>query len=408
VSGIPVFVRWFTQGQGPYGVTMPQAALQGIRMKDAIYLIKDEGNEPVRLEPTSYGTEDEFQTLLERFPQLLAGEQIDRVNPRRWLLVAREIGIADGEGSSIRWNLDHLFVDQDGIPTLVEVKRQSDSRLRREVIGQVLEYAANAAKWWPAAYLQQEFGKTCLKAGKNPDETLANFLAQENLEPAGFWKVVEGRLSIGDMRLIFFADAIPPELQRIVEFLNSQTEKTEILAIEVQRYSGAGFSTHIPRLLGQTVEAQTAKAAVRASSQRRQWDEASFFAAAGSLPSTVQAALRQLYTLSADPLFANRFGTGTTNGSYLVCKPSVGGHTILSALTNGSLQLQFGSLATSPAEIEARDQLGVFAETVLGVKRGREWVKQFPNVAPDAWVAKVEELIGMLRGMGNRSLRTGL
>ena len=238
-----------------------------------------------------------------------------------WYLVARDVGIADGEESSVRWNLDHLFVEQDGIPTPVEVKRQSDSRLRREVIGQVLEYAANAAKWWPAAYLQEEFEKTCRKAGKGPEETLASFLAQENLEPAGFWKVVEGRLKIGDMRLIFFADVIPLELQRIVEFLNSQTEKTEILAIEVQRYSGDGFSTHIARLLGQTAEAQSAKAAVRASSQRWQWDEASFFAAAATLPPSVQVALRRLYTLSADPSFANRFGTGSANGSYLVCKP---------------------------------------------------------------------------------------
>jgi len=29
---------------------------------------------------------------------------------------------------------NYLFVDQDGIPTLVEVRRQSDTRLRREVV----------------------------------------------------------------------------------------------------------------------------------------------------------------------------------------------------------------------------------------------------------------------------------
>ena len=60
-------------------------------MNDAIFLIKDETEaKPVRLTPTPYVTEEEFQTLLERFPELLAGEQIDRDNSRRWLLVGRD------------------------------------------------------------------------------------------------------------------------------------------------------------------------------------------------------------------------------------------------------------------------------------------------------------------------------
>ena len=45
-----------------------------------------------------------------------------------------------------RWLVDRLFLDQDGVPTLVEVKRSSDTRIRREVVGQLLEYAANATK----------------------------------------------------------------------------------------------------------------------------------------------------------------------------------------------------------------------------------------------------------------------
>lgn len=374
---------------------------RGNLMKDAIYLIKDESREKsVRLEPTPYGTEDEFQTLLERFPELLAGEQIDRVNPRRWLLVAREIGIADGENLSARWALDHFFVDQDGIPTLVEVKRQSDTRLRREVVGQVLEYAANAAKWWPGSYLQQEFEKTCQKEGKDPIEALSNFLAQENLDPLAFWKLVEGRLKIGDMRLIFFSDVIPPELQRIIEFLNSQTSKTEFLAIEVQRYSGAGFSTHIPRLLGQTTESQIAKESVRATSQRRRWDEASFFAEVGGLPVTAREAIRRVFALSTDPAFSIRFGTGSMNGGCNVYKPSVGPRAIISALSNGNLQLMFGSLIHTPQESEACNRLATFAETVLGVARGPEWRKQYPTVPPELWVSKVDDLVAMLKDLG--------
>lgn len=38
----------------------------------------------------------------------------------------REPGIASQQDGGDRWSTDHVFLDQDGIPTLVEVKRTSD------------------------------------------------------------------------------------------------------------------------------------------------------------------------------------------------------------------------------------------------------------------------------------------
>ena len=49
--------------------------------------------------------------------------------------------------NSGRWSLDHLFVTRDGVPVLVELKRAMNSRLRREVVGQILDYAANATAY---------------------------------------------------------------------------------------------------------------------------------------------------------------------------------------------------------------------------------------------------------------------
>lgn len=47
-----------------------------------------------------------------------------------------------------RWSLDHLVVDQDAVPTFVEVKRASDTRARREVMAQMLDYAAKGSAFW--------------------------------------------------------------------------------------------------------------------------------------------------------------------------------------------------------------------------------------------------------------------
>jgi len=105
-------------------------------MSGRIYLIGDDDNlQPLEEQP--YADEDLLQALLEKYPDLLAGEQMDEATPRRWLLISREFGVPGEEQGGDRWSLDHLFLDQDGIPTLVEVKRSTDTRIRREVVGQM-------------------------------------------------------------------------------------------------------------------------------------------------------------------------------------------------------------------------------------------------------------------------------
>ena len=87
----------------------------------------------VPMQATCFASEDDFQDLLARFPALLAGDQMNGADPRRFVLVEREQPIASESGGAGRWSLDHLFLDQDGVPTLVEVKRSTDTRIRREV-----------------------------------------------------------------------------------------------------------------------------------------------------------------------------------------------------------------------------------------------------------------------------------
>lgn len=119
-----------------------------------IFLIQPNGD-LVEMNEQPYDSEDLLQTLLAKYPSLLAGNQIDPQAPRKWLFIERESGVPSKEGGSGRWSADHLFLDQDAVPTIVEVKRSSDTRIRREVIGQMLDYAANAVVYWPADRLRE-------------------------------------------------------------------------------------------------------------------------------------------------------------------------------------------------------------------------------------------------------------
>jgi hypothetical protein len=223
-------------------------------MADNIFLLKGEG-ELVQMESSPYNSEALLQTLLAKFPDLLGGGQIDTASPRRWLLIKREMGIPAEEDGGERWSVDHLFLDQDAVPTLIEVKRSSDTRIRREVVGQMLDYAANAVVYWPVETIQAEFAKTCQLEDVDPGDRLAEFLGDE-ADPQEFWQRVKTSLQAGKIRMLFVADVIPPELRRIVEFLNEQMDPAEVLAVEIKQYVGHGMKTLVPRVIGQTAEAE--------------------------------------------------------------------------------------------------------------------------------------------------------
>jgi len=237
-------------------------------MPGVIFLIQGEKLVELREEP--YDSEDLLQKLLADYPRILAGDQINSENPRRWLLIAREMGVPDAQNTSDRWSLDHLFIDQDGIPTLVEVKRSTDTRIRREVVAQMLDYAANGVEYWKVPELKVKFEYSCQQNGQNPAEVMQQGLGPD-VDYDRTWKTVEENFQNRKIRLLFVADEIPKELKRIVEFLNEKMQDVEVLAIEVRQFSGETLKTLVPRVIGQTSQAVSLK-----TTSAIKWDETSF------------------------------------------------------------------------------------------------------------------------------------
>lgn len=241
-------------------------------MAGNIYLIQEK-EKLVRMTETEYDSEDLLQELLAKYPDLLAGDQIDSSNPRRWLLVSREVEVPGEEEGPGRWSVDHVFLDQDGIPTLIEVKRSTDTRLRREVVGQMLDYAANAVVYWTVDEIRRRFESRCAAENKSPEQELGNFLSESG-DAGQYWEKVKTNIHAGKIRLVFVADVIPDELRRIVEFLNEQMNSAEVLAIEIKQYVGSGLKTLVPRVYGQTAESERTKTA--GVQETKKWNEDMF------------------------------------------------------------------------------------------------------------------------------------
>jgi hypothetical protein len=142
---------------------------------------------------------------------------------------------------------------------LVELKRATDIRLRREVVGQMLDYAANGTAFWRAGTVAQSFNATANASGRDPDLILAEFLG-DSMTAEAFWEQVDANFGAGRIKLVFVADTIPPELARIVEFLNEQM-RADVRAVELSWFEGSGVTALAPRVIGETQRAQSAKAA---------------------------------------------------------------------------------------------------------------------------------------------------
>jgi len=199
-----------------------------------IYKIKD-NNELVTIHEEKHHNENNFQELLFLYPDLIPGDEIDPENPRRWLRVGREID-----------NIDIFLLDQDGIPTIVEVKKSNNSEIHREVVGQMLDYGSKLV-------FSQSTETIIPQIEANSTQSLQDFLDHEISEEE-FWEKVDNNLKEENMRLIVVSDEIPRNLQNIIEFLNNKIESNEVLALEIKQFTdnATGTRTLVPRLMGQT------------------------------------------------------------------------------------------------------------------------------------------------------------
>ena len=220
-------------------------------MSDVIFVRHPSGL--ARLVRTVPEQEDPFQALLENHPELLGGGQLrPDGEPLRFLLVQREAGIRDSAVSGNRWSIDHLFIDQHGTPTLVEVKRSTDTRVRREVVGQLLEYAANATAWWEPGLMEQ------MSRGlyaENYEVVMREFLGDS--DASQFWIEADERLASGRIRLLFVADRVPSELRTLIEFLDEKLDGIEVAGVEIVHYGVGDQQAYVPRVVGQSERARS-------------------------------------------------------------------------------------------------------------------------------------------------------
>lgn len=350
-------------------------------MGQGMFLIQPDGS-LVELAEEAYDSESLLQELLAKYPNLLSGNQASSDQPRRWLLIKREMGIPGRENAGDRWSLDHLFLDQDGIPTLVEVKRSADTRIRREVVGQMLEYAANAVMYWPIEKIQTEVESIASRQGVDLDVFLQEFLG-EGRDAMEFWQNVKMNLLNGRIRLVFVADEIPRELQRIVEFLNRQMSQADVYAVEVKQYVGQGIRSLVPRAIGLTTEADLRKSSGRG--EQKQWDRDGFLDVLRNRANQRELKVaEQILNWAESRDLRIAWGAGSSDGAFyaMLDLDEVTHYTfaVRTGWKSAYIQLQFAQLRRPFDTLEQRRELADRIQEATGVKLPDEALTKYPSI----------------------------
>lgn len=308
------------------------------------YIINDDGTTKEMNKIRCKNENIELQQLLLENLNLIPGDQIKPEDPCRWLLIKDEMPVPDPSTGANRWSIDFFIVDHEGMPTFVECKRHDDSRSRREVIGQMLDYAANGHYYWNSTELIEYASESALKKGRKLDQCLYD-LNSEFTESEEFFERVENNLKEGQLRLIFFLEEAPAELKSIVDFLNRQMERTEVLIVEAKQYKKENTKIVVPLLFGYTEQARMVKKSVTVkTSSTKKWDEQSFYSALEKNSPNQSEIAKSLMKFGLSVTGRNiEWGSGKERGSF-TARLVVAGHrlSLFSVYTTGEFSINFG------------------------------------------------------------------
>ena len=279
---------------------------------------------------------------------------------------------------------------------LVECKRFVSTEARRQVVGQMIEYAANGHRYWSKDLLR-DYAEKSLKQGRTLEAELMDLQGPEGDSPDEFFDKVQQNLAEGQLRIVFFLDEAPEELRSIVEFLNKQMERSEVLLVEARQYRSDGKRIVVPTLFGYTEQARQVKrtVTVTTAASRRHWDEASFFADAEDRLNGKAEQLRHLFDRLKAEEFGLDWGDGKTTGTFNVkVHHSITRRALVTVYSTGVLQV---GLIFLPEPIQER------LKTLLKENLGLSFPpgQKCPSFAISEWGDKVNMLAESLLSIAN-------
>lgn len=116
--------------------------------------------------------------------------------------------------------IDNVMITSSGLPVLVECKLWRNPQARREVVGQILDYAKELSRW-TASDLQREVSRRTGRTGNAVVELVRE--AGHPVDEIGFTDAVTLNLRRGRFLLLIVGDGIREGVEAIAEYLQGQS-----------------------------------------------------------------------------------------------------------------------------------------------------------------------------------------
>lgn len=253
--------------------------------------------------------EADLETLLTDSPELINISDIREDMHARMLVFAIKQFYLSGSGYS-----DIIGFTPEGDIALIECKLDKNQEIKREVIGQILEYASYL---WKMSYdefdeqIQQKKGKSLADLMKEhvPDP--------QNWDEKNFTQGIKKTLETGAFILIVVVDKINDQLRKIIRYVNDCSESTyfSLHALEMSQFHVDKTNTDIlvPHLYGVSTKSLPGNQRVP-----RTWTEDTFFEEADKylIDKKTQKTLRQLFEFCKSGIGKVEFGKGRVNGTF--------------------------------------------------------------------------------------------
>lgn len=212
-------------------------------------LIRSDGTPPLPLTPLSLSggasavSEAEIQALIHENPSCLPIQEIDP-------LFAGPVPVCT-ELNTLAGPIDNLMVTPSGLPIIVECKLWRNPEGRREVVGQILDYAKELSRW-SSSDLAREVSKR-LKPKESSIVDLVRATGHE-VDEIEFNDNLTINLRRGRFLLLIVGDGIREGVEAIAEYLQTHAELHFTLGlVELPIFEAPnGDRIVMPRILART------------------------------------------------------------------------------------------------------------------------------------------------------------
>ena len=212
------------------------------------------------VESSAYIDESHLQKLLDESPEVVSLEEI-RPGAGQLVAAIREFSLPVGY-------IDLLAFTAQGDIAIIECKQAKNTQAKREVIGQILDYAAHL---WEMSYESLDDKVRAIKS-----MSLADFVHSktgEDWDEEQFRANVRAGLADGNFILVIVVDEINDELSRIVRYVNATGSTSfSFAALEMRRFTTEQAEMLVPHVFGPVHAAPK-----QSSAGKNKWSEETFF-----------------------------------------------------------------------------------------------------------------------------------